>query len=251
MAEDKKGFLLYADFKELFEEITNEEAGLLIKHIFKYVNDENPISDNAIVRASFIPIKLQLKRDLEKWDKSKDEKSINGRVGNLKRWNLDLFNQLTNKELTLEEAENVATCRKASLPDKTVSQRVAKIAVNDNVNVTVNVKDIKEVLSVRKVNFSESLKPFLEKYSKDMLNNFYLYWTEHGEKDKKMRYEKERTFGLSQRLATWYKNDYSPKSQSKIDNPYNLSPAQLESNRISKLQLDEAIRLKKLGNDSK
>jgi hypothetical protein len=52
-------------------------------------------------------------------------------------------------------------------------------------------------------------------------------------------------------LATCYKNDDSAKSQTKIDNPYNLSPAQLESNRISKLQLDEAIRLKKLGNDSK
>jgi hypothetical protein len=110
---------------------------------------------------------------------------------------------------------------------------------------------VKEVLSVRKVNFSESLKPFLEKYSKDMLNNFFSYWTEHGEKDKKMKFEKEKSFGISQRLATWYRNDYSPKSQSKIDNPYNLSPAQLESNRISKLQLDEAIRLKNLSNDSK
>lgn len=40
-------------------------------------------------------------------------------------------------------------------------------------------------------------------------------------------------------------------NEEEVANPYNLSPAQLESNRISKLQLDEAIRLKKLANDSK
>lgn len=249
MAEDKKGFLLYADLIHTIEKMPNEKAGELFKHVLRYVNDLNPISDDLIIDLTFEPIKQQLKRDLIKFEKSKDEKSISGRIGNLKRWHLDLYDKFIAKELTIEECEVIANSRKVSQPDKMQSQTVAKIAVNDNVNVNVNVK--KDILSVRKVNFSESLKPFLEKYSKDMLNNFYLYWTEHGEKDIKMRYEKERTFGLSQRLATWYKNDYSPKSQSKIDNPYNLSPAQLESNRIAKLQLDEAIRLKNLSNDIK
>jgi hypothetical protein len=36
-----------------------------------------------------------------------------------------------------------------------------------------------------------------------MLNDFYFYWTEHGENDKKLRFEKEKTFGISQRLRTW------------------------------------------------
>jgi len=35
---------------------------------------------------------------------------------------------------------------------------------------------------------------------------FFEYWTEHGKDDKKMRFEKEKTFGLSRRLATWHKN---------------------------------------------
>ena len=39
-----------------------------------------------------------------------------------------------------------------------------------------------------------------------MLNDFYSYWTEHGEKDKKMRFEKEKSFGLERRLGTWQKN---------------------------------------------
>jgi hypothetical protein len=217
MAEDKKGFLLYADLIHTIEKMPSEKAGDLFKHILRYVNDLKPISNDLIIDLTFEPIKQQLKRDLIKFEKSKDEKSLSGRVGNLKR---------------------------VSQPDKVQSQTVANIAVNDNVNVNVNVNDIKEVLNVRKLKFSENLKPFLEKYSKDMLNDFYLYWTEHGEKDKKMKFEKQTSFGLSQRLAYWNKNDFKPKQQNKIDNPHGLSLAQLESNRIAKLNIEEAIKQK-------
>jgi hypothetical protein len=43
MAENKKGFVLYADQKSIIDMLPNEKAGELIKHIFAYVNDENPI----------------------------------------------------------------------------------------------------------------------------------------------------------------------------------------------------------------
>ena len=229
MAVGKKKVIVYTDWITQFKDLTDDEAGKLIKHFFEYVNDLNPKSDR-LIELLFNPIKATLKRDLGAWESKQQTNKENGLKGGRPK-----------KEITQNNPNNPNGLL--------ITQNNPQKGVSDSVSVSVNVK--KEVLSVRKVNFSESLKPFLEKYSKDMLNNFYLYWTEHGEKDIKMRYEKERTFGLSQRLATWYKNDYSPKSQSKIDNPYNLSPAQLESNRIAKLQLDEAIRLKNLSNDSK
>jgi hypothetical protein len=67
MAEQKKGFILYADQKALFEQLPNEKAGELIKFIFAYVNDENPISEDIIINLAFTPIKQQLKRDLVKF----------------------------------------------------------------------------------------------------------------------------------------------------------------------------------------
>ena len=39
-----------------------------------------------------------------------------------------------------------------------------------------------------------------------MCTEFYKYWTEHGEKDKKMRFEKEKSFGIKQRLDRWKSN---------------------------------------------
>ena len=82
MAENKKGFVLYADQKLIFEDLTNEEAGLLIKHIFSYVNDENPILEDRLLDMAFKPIKLQLKRDLVKYEGVKERNSANAR----KRW---------------------------------------------------------------------------------------------------------------------------------------------------------------------
>lgn len=68
MAQGKKSFIAYADWKNIFDELPNEDAGKLIKHIFAYVNDENPISDSILIKAVFANIKNTLKRDLEKWD---------------------------------------------------------------------------------------------------------------------------------------------------------------------------------------
>jgi len=59
----------------------------------------------------------------------------------------------------------------------------------------------------RKENFKNELKPFLEKYGKELLNEFYSYWTEKTPTAKKMRFEKQDVFEVSKRLATWEKNN--------------------------------------------
>lgn len=84
MAENKKSFLLYSDYQELFEALSDENAGKLIKHIMKYVNDESPSTTDEVVNISFIPIKLQLKRDLKKWEGTSANRSETGRLGGIK-----------------------------------------------------------------------------------------------------------------------------------------------------------------------
>ena len=133
MAEEKKSFILYVDLIHTIEKLPNEDAGELFKHILRYVNDKNPTTENILVDVTFEPIKQQLKRDLKAWECSKEEKSIAGIKGNLKRWNSDLYEQVVSKKITLEEAQSIAEHRKTSQPDKVPSQNVAEIAVNDNV----------------------------------------------------------------------------------------------------------------------
>jgi uncharacterized phage protein (TIGR02220 family) len=81
MAKDKTSFILYADQRSYFDKLTDDEAGRLIKHIFSYVNDENPNPVDRITDLSFEPIKLQLKRDLIKYESIVNRNKSNGSLG--------------------------------------------------------------------------------------------------------------------------------------------------------------------------
>jgi uncharacterized phage protein (TIGR02220 family) len=86
MAKDKKSFILYVDQKDLWNKLPDEIAGKLIKHIYAYVSDENPTSEDLIVNIAFEPIKQQLKRDLKLFEEKRVKRSEAGMAGANKRW---------------------------------------------------------------------------------------------------------------------------------------------------------------------
>jgi len=79
--ENKKSFILYADVIHTAEKLPDKDAGELFKHILRYVNDLEPETDNLLVQLTFEPIKQQLKRDLEKWNGSRERRAQAGRKG--------------------------------------------------------------------------------------------------------------------------------------------------------------------------
>jgi hypothetical protein len=121
MAENKKSFILYSDQRDIFDELSNEDAGELIKHIFKYVNDENPITDNSHVKLAFISIRNQLKRDLKRWESTRAGRSLAGKA-------------------SAEAKRKKKQSSTKSTSVKSVQQNSTKstVNVNDTVNVTVN-----------------------------------------------------------------------------------------------------------------
>lgn len=205
MAEGKKGFVLYADQKTLFDDLTSEEAGLLIKHIFSYVNDENPILENRIIQIAFNPIKQQLKRDLVKYQSIKERNSINAR----KRW------------------DAVASNGK---PNDTKNADIDNVIVNDidNVNdkVKVKVKDINYNIDERKLKFAHSLKEFTDIYGREMIKEFYGYWTEPNKSNTKFKQEMQKTWDLKRRLETWANNQKN-FGKAKTDNTFENRAANL------------------------
>ncbi len=118
MAKDKKSFIIYCDVIHTVEKLSDEQAGALFKHLLRYVNDQNPSADQ-FIEVVFEPIKQQLKRDLLKFEDTKQKRSEAGKVGANKRWH-DIAN------------------------DSKRIQSIAKIAVNDNVNDN----DIKEEYTI-------------------------------------------------------------------------------------------------------
>lgn len=139
MAEGKKSFTAYCDWQETFKSLPDDKAGQLIKHLFAYVNDENPETDDILIKAVFAQLKATLKRDLKKWETTINERSRSGILGNLKRYQNDLYDAVISDVMTLEEAQKVAKGRIAIQSD-------TKLAVSDSVSVSVSdsVKEIKK-----------------------------------------------------------------------------------------------------------
>jgi hypothetical protein len=80
-------------------------------------------------------------------------------------------------------------------------------------------KDSKANLEIRTLAFKETLIPFKQKYSIDMLKDFFGYWTEPNKSNTKLKFELQQTWSISRRLETWAKNDktFAPKPQIKLD----------------------------------
>lgn len=62
-------------------------------------------------------------------------------------------------------------------------------------------------IEIRKKVFIQNLSKFISEYSRDMLNDFYKYWSEENKSRKKMRFELEKTWQLDLRLARWHKSN--------------------------------------------
>lgn len=85
-------------------------------------------------------------------------------------------------------------------------------AVNKTVKDNNTITNNRITIINREAEFKNSLQPFLETYGKDMLNDFYLYWTEKKPKGRKMLFEMQKTFDVSRRLARWNKNNFNNKN---------------------------------------
>ena len=182
MAENKKSFILYTDQSGVFNQLPDEIAGKLIKHIFAYVNDENPITDDLIINIAFEPIKQSLKRDLKRYEQYVEKQSVNGAKGGRPKKAIET--QITQ-----------------AFFDKPKKADSVNVNVNDNVNVINN--NIEE----RKLKFATTLQPYLLTYGKSFLNDFYKYWTEPNKSNSKFKMELEKTWSLERRLETWAKNE--------------------------------------------
>ena len=110
MAKDKNKIIVYRDWKAVFDDLTDREAGQLIKHFFSYVNDENPVLTNRVLKASFILIEKQLKRDLKLWEAKVEQcRSAGLKSAEVRKQNKTNVNERkqTSTNLTVNDTVNV------------------------------------------------------------------------------------------------------------------------------------------------
>lgn len=125
MADGKKSFVLYCDMIHTVDLLEDALAGKLLKHLLRYVNDENPETDDLLLKIAFEPLKRQLKRDLKDWEDTRSERVKSGRKGGI------------NSGKSRKKKQNKPNEANASKTKQTQANEA--VSVNVNVTDTVNV----------------------------------------------------------------------------------------------------------------
>lgn len=132
MANGKKSFILYCDLKHTVDLLDDALAGKLLKHLLRYVNDENPETDDILLKVAFEPIKRQLKRDLNDWETKRVKRVESGKLGGVKSGESRRKNKIEANEAN------------ASKTKQTKANEAVTVNVNDTVNVNVTDIDKKQ-----------------------------------------------------------------------------------------------------------
>ena len=120
------------------------------------------------------------------------------------------FLKLVEKSTNQYSSNIVAIVKNTKAHTKALDKALSKHSTKHSqsiVSIDKQLNKEQETIEQRKLKFASTLQPFLEKYGKEFLNDFYKYWTEPNKSNSKFKQELEKTWDLSRRLETWAKND--------------------------------------------
>lgn len=137
--QKQKSFVLYTDYAKHVDLLSEEEAGRLLKALFKFVEDGTEPEFTGALNMCFSFISTQIERDKEKYNDVCQKRAEAGRKGGKQ------------KQANLANAKN----------DK---QKQANLA--DNENDTENVIDTENVTEIKKIKYSKEFEKFWEIYPK-------------------------------------------------------------------------------------
>lgn len=101
------------------------------------------------------------------------------------------------------------------------------IKEKEDTNVSLKKKTIEDAQN----DFYNSLIPYVSVYGKEMVRAFYDYWTEPNKSKTKMRFQIEKTWDVSRRLARWEKNNNKQFNNNNYGRPKTNSDKFIDSVR--------------------
>ena len=102
----KKSFIFYYDWWDIFEPLSDEQKGVLISKIFRFVKEgEETDIDDLALKISFNVIRNTINRDVEKYEKICIERTKSAKKGALKRWGKE-ENEINSKILEKDKEIN-------------------------------------------------------------------------------------------------------------------------------------------------
>ena len=218
---ERDSFVIYKSFYEAIKDLPDEDRLVLMDAIMGYgLYGVEPTGLSPVQRCIFTLIKPQMDANNRKYE--------NGKKGGRPR-KADANQQpvaqepAASQETTENEPRKNQTETKVK-PKQNQTETNPKPNVNVNVNDNVNdieeknksskldlqkKKSVEEETIERRTKFYQSLIPYVQRYGKDMIRQFYDYWSEMNKSKSRMRWEGEKTWELERRLEYWSRRDNS------------------------------------------
>lgn len=141
---EKNSFILYKDQQEIIDKLSDENAGKLIKAIYKYANTGEIPELNELLSIAIIPFKQSIDRNSEKWEETKEKRRKAGKISAEKK------KQVSTNQTHVESVEQkVTNSTHVESVEQTSTNSTVNVNVSDNVSVSVNNKE-KNILKKEK-----------------------------------------------------------------------------------------------------
>lgn len=118
-------------------------------------------------------------------------------------WSDEVIEQIEKRQKLKEKRKEAANKRWVSEKNIIVLEKEKEVESSPIVKPTRVNKE--EEMKSRERIFYNVLIPFVKTYGREMIREFFNYWSEPNKSHSKMRFELERTWDLARRLQTWEK----------------------------------------------
>lgn len=212
----RSGFVFYRSWLEAVKNLPREMQGEVLTAIIEYgLNGETTGSLKPITSAMLAMVKPQIDANNKRME--------NGSKGGRPCKATSAEEQSCNQVVTEQEPNNNQTKTKPKPKEtkpkpnnnqtepKEKDKEEDKDKDKENSTSVESKKDAaKAATLLRKETFYQILVPYVGQYTKEMIRSFFDYWSELNRSGTKMRYELEKTWELSKRLATWASRERMP-----------------------------------------
>lgn len=196
----RSGFVFYRSWLEAVKNLPREIQGEVLTAIIEYGLD-------GVTTGSLKPITSAMLAMVKPQIDANNKRLENGLKGGRPRKNKEESEPNNNQTIT-EEKPNINQAKTKTNPDKPKEKDKVKDIKKETTTSVVEKKAAAKAATLsRKEEFYNSLIPYVEMYGKDMVRDFFDYWSEMNKSETKMRFEQQPTWEISKRLSTWAKRE--------------------------------------------
>lgn len=179
---ERKGAAAYGVYWYILEELYESGGKMLFEEI-------EPISKALCVRKDFVASVIK-SFSLFQYDSESF-------------WSDEVIEQIEKRQKIKDKRKEAANKRWVSEKNIIMPEKEKEVESSPIVKPTRVSKE--QEMKSREREFYNVLVPFVNTYGREMIREFFDYWSEPNKSHSKMRFEQERTWDLTRRLQTWEK----------------------------------------------